>query len=173
VLLLSTCASVLPCLEGSASSVDLPHRVTVADGDKVNVSDPQQGEAVRLRLFGIDAPDEGQPYRQEAKDFLDNFVKDKTIAVRFRRGFFHESDGRSVASVVLPDGSTASRAIVMAGLAWVYEEDFQTDPDDEVDGKNELKALEAEARDAKRGLWADAHPVPPWLYRRLQSGAYP
>jgi hypothetical protein len=29
-----------------------------------------------------------------------------------------------------------------------------------------LAQLEAEARAAKRGLWADAHPVPPWEWRK-------
>ena len=36
-----------------------------------------------------------------------------------------------------------------------------------------LKQFEQEAKDAKKGLWADPNPVPPWLYRRLDSGAYP
>ena len=29
-----------------------------------------------------------------------------------------------------------------------------------------LAQLEAEARTAKRGLWADAHPIPPWAWRK-------
>ncbi|MGH9693874.1 MAG: thermonuclease family protein [Bryobacteraceae bacterium] len=30
----------------------------------------------------------------------------------------------------------------------------------------ELGKLEAEAREAKHGLWADPHPVPPWEWRK-------
>ena len=36
-----------------------------------------------------------------------------------------------------------------------------------------LKQLEQEAKAAKKGLWADPNPMHPWLYRRLEMGAYP
>ncbi len=32
----------------------------------------------------------------------------------------------------------------------------------------ELQGLESEARQAKRGLWVDHDPVPPWEYRALR-----
>jgi len=36
-----------------------------------------------------------------------------------------------------------------------------------------LEQSEQEAKEAKRGLWSDPDPIPPWLYRRLHSGTYP
>jgi endonuclease YncB( thermonuclease family) len=36
-----------------------------------------------------------------------------------------------------------------------------------------LKQFEQEAKETKKGLWTDPNPVPPWLYRRLETGAYP
>jgi micrococcal nuclease len=30
----------------------------------------------------------------------------------------------------------------------------------------ELEKEEKDARDAKKGLWADPHPVPPWEWRK-------
>jgi endonuclease YncB( thermonuclease family) len=33
-------------------------------------------------------------------------------------------------------------------------------------GNFELERLEKEARDAKKSLWADQHPAPPWEWRR-------
>ena len=33
-----------------------------------------------------------------------------------------------------------------------------------------LKALEKDARDAKKGLWADPAPIPPWVYRKARRG---
>jgi micrococcal nuclease len=32
-------------------------------------------------------------------------------------------------------------------------------------GDTELEKLEKVARDAKKGLWGDPHPVPPWEWR--------
>jgi len=34
----------------------------------------------------------------------------------------------------------------------------------------ELESLEKEAREAKKGLWADPQPFPPWVYRKSRQG---
>ena len=47
--------------------------------------------------------------------------------------------------------------LVKAGFAWWYQ---KYAPDDET-----LKQLEHEAREAKRGLWGDPNPIPPWQWR--------
>jgi micrococcal nuclease len=33
-----------------------------------------------------------------------------------------------------------------------------------------LEGLEQTAREAKRGLWADPAPLPPWVYRKVRRG---
>jgi micrococcal nuclease len=55
--------------------------------------------------------------------------------------------------------------LVKEGWCWWFRKFV---PKDEV-----LKRSEQEAKEAKKGLWADPNPVPPWLYRRLESGVYP
>jgi len=46
--------------------------------------------------------------------------------------------------------------MVRAGLAWAYAR-YLRDP--------RIAALEREARVARRGLWRDPNPTPPWSYR--------
>jgi hypothetical protein len=36
-----------------------------------------------------------------------------------------------------------------------------------------LERLEAEAREAKKGLWADPAPIPPWVYRKTRRDQAP
>ena len=72
----------------------------------------------------------------------------------------HTTDryGCLVGEVLLPDGRSLNQELVKAGMAWWYR---QYAPNDAT-----LAQLEAEARTAKRGLWADTHPVPPWEWRK-------
>jgi len=65
---------------------------------------------------------------------------------------------RVVGAVILPDGRNLNREILAAGLAWWYR---QYAPDDTV-----ARILESKARKDRRGLWAEADPVPPWEWRK-------
>jgi endonuclease YncB( thermonuclease family) len=49
--------------------------------------------------------------------------------------------------------------MVREGFAWRYVQ---------YDRAGEFTAAEADAREHKRGLWADPHPVPPWEFRRAK-----
>ena len=73
--------------------------------------------------------------------------------------------GRTVAKVVLPDGRSLNQELVRQGLAWWYR---QYAPHDQI-----LAGLEAEARAAKRGLWSERNPVPPWEWRGRPKGTLP
>jgi hypothetical protein len=68
--------------------------------------------------------------------------------------------GRVVAEIILPDGRNLNHEIVRAGFAWWYRAYARGDGD--------LERLEREARDARRGLWADSAPVPPWEWRKAR-----
>lgn len=130
--------------------------VGVTDGDTIKVL--HNGKAEKIRLHGIDCPEKAQPFGTKAKQFTSEMVFGKTVAVQVT-----DTDryGRTVADVILPDGRVLNRELVASGLAWWYRK-YSKD--------ESLGQLEGKARSAKRGLWADPNPMPPWCYRKLKKG---
>ena len=63
-----------------------------------------------------------------------------------------------MADVILSDGTNINHELVKEGSCWWYR---KYAPGDTV-----LEGLEKEAREAKKGLWADLYPVPPWEWRK-------
>jgi micrococcal nuclease len=148
VLLLVTAPSA-----GLAAAAQFTGQVVgIIDGDTIDVL--HNGQAERIRLNGIDCPEKKQPYGTKAKQFTSGLIFAKQVTVK---AFKKDRHGRTVADVLLPDGTNVSHELVKAGFAWWYK---QYSPHDET-----LAGLEAEAREQKRGLWADPHPLPPWEVR--------
>jgi hypothetical protein len=69
--------------------------------------------------------------------------------------------GRTVARMYI-DGKDVSLELGRAGLAWHFTR-YSSDP--------VLADAEREARAAKRGLWVQPNPVPPWEYRHPRPAA--
>jgi micrococcal nuclease len=109
---------------------------------------------VKIRLHGIDAPENGQDFGSRAKQATSELAFGKTVTILPR-----DTDryGRTVADVDLPDGRSLNHELVSQGMAWWYREYA---PDD-----RELARLEAGAKAARRGLWSVSGAVPPWDYR--------
>lgn len=128
--------------------------VAVHDGDTITVL--SAGRDIRVRLAGIDAPERGQPFRNASRNALEAQVAGREVRVveRGRDGY-----GRVLGRVYAgPVDVNAEQ--VRAGFAWVFRR-FEQDP--------ALLALEAEAKIARRGLWRDLKPVPPWVWRERQA----
>jgi endonuclease YncB( thermonuclease family) len=129
--------------------------IAVNDGDTITVLAGREQQ--RLRVAGIDCPELGQAFGQRARHLTSELSFGKRVMVSVRD---HDQYGRAVAAVTLPDGRNLNRELVAAGLAWWYRQ-YSSDP--------ALGSLEAEARAARRGLWRDAHPTPPWEWRRQHA----
>jgi endonuclease YncB( thermonuclease family) len=127
--------------------------VGISDGDTISVL--REGKAVKVRLYGIDAPEKAQAFGTKARQFTAALVFQKEVTV-----IIHATDryGRLVGDVLLPDGRSLSQELAKAGMAWWYKPYAAKD--------TTLAQLEAEAHAARRGLWADAHPLPPWEWRK-------
>src|SRR5215475_10706145 len=132
--------------------------VGISDGDTLKVL--REGKAVKVRLYGVDAPEKAQAFGSKAQQSTAALVFQKEVTVHI-----HTTDqyGRLVGDVLLPDGRSLNQELVKAGVAWWYR---PYAPNDIM-----LAQLEAEDRTAKRGLWADAHPVPPWQWRKGQRAS--
>jgi micrococcal nuclease len=129
--------------------------VAVTDGDTFEVL--HDGRAERIRIYGMDCPERGQPYGTAARKFTSSLVFGKTVTIETRTT---DRYGRTVATVLLPDGSDLGGKLVQAGFAWWYRKYAPADMT--------LERLESEAREARKGLWGDANPVPPWEWRRRE-----
>lgn len=159
-MLLRLCLALLlsPSL---ALSQDFTGRVVgVMDGDTIEVLHNKTPQ--RIRLYGIDCPEKAQAFGQRAKQATSSLVFSKTVTI--------ESHGRdkykrTLGDVFLSDGTHVNRELVAQGWCWHYQ---KYAPEDVI-----LAALEASARMAHRGLWADPHPVPPWEYRKARRNTSP
>lgn len=132
--------------------------VGVTDGDTLRVL--HDGREERIRLHGVDAPEKTQPYSTRAKQLVSSLAFGKVVQVQ---ALDTDRYGRTVARIVLEDGRDLGRELVREGLAWWYRQYAADDA--------ELGALEQDARAARRGLWADPSPQPPWEHRRQRKEA--
>jgi endonuclease YncB( thermonuclease family) len=152
-LFLSCFAIASPAVADFAGKV-----VGISDGDTMTVL--RDRTQVRIRLYGIDCPETGQDFGFRAKQFTADLAFGKVVTVVPRD---RDRYGRIVADVVLPDGRVLNDELVKAGLAWWYRHHAQN--------IGTLRQLEVEAREAKRGLWSQPNPVPPWEWRRTRREA--
>jgi endonuclease YncB( thermonuclease family) len=119
--------------------------INVIDGDTIIVSTPQEKKTVKLA--GIDAPDEGQPYYEKARERLAELIRGRVVELI--------DEGEN--SVTIPYGTfNVSEIILMEGYAWY-------------DGRSGLfknyENLEIVARSLGSGLWADRNSITPQEYR--------
>lgn len=129
--------------------------VKIADGDTVTIltSDYKQ---IKIRLYGIDAPEKKQAFGNVSKQALSGLIAGKEVEVedcgidRYRR----------VVGIIHHGGININEVMIEQGLAWVYPQYCK---------KPFCKTwyrLQGQARKEGLGLWKDAHPVAPWKWRK-------
>lgn len=127
--------------------------VAITDGDTLVVL--RENVNVKVRLAEIDAPEKSQPYGKRSRQSLAELVFGKEVYVR-EEG--RDRYGRTI-GYVIHEGVNANREQVFRGMAWVYDR-FAAD--------RTLYTVQAEAREALRGLWADPAATPPWAWRKAR-----
>jgi endonuclease YncB( thermonuclease family) len=84
--------------------------VFVLDGDTLEVLYNQHPE--HILLSGIDCPEKGQPYGHQAKQATSAMVFGKEVILQTHG---REKSGRTLADVLLPDGTHVSHILVKDG----------------------------------------------------------
>lgn len=123
----------------------------VIDGDSFYIK-LDNGRTVRVRISGIDSPEDDQLGGKESIAFLTELLKEQELLLSPDG---NDRLGRMVAKVHV-DHKDVAEEMIRSGHAWHYKK-YSKDPI--------LEKLEKEARDAKRGLWIESHPTPPWTHR--------
>ena len=126
--------------------------VRVADGDTFTLL--VDGQQQRVRLHGIDCPERGQPYSRVATQFTKDLLASGKVEVA---QMDTDQYGRIVGIVYINDTINLNERLLEAGLAWHYTAyDFSPD----------WMKLAADAKEAKRGLWAEKGAIAPWEWRK-------
>jgi endonuclease YncB( thermonuclease family) len=133
--------------------------IVVIDGDTVLFKpdhySPASRAFVKVRLADIDAPEKDQPYGDAATRALQALVLKQRVELETLATDVY---GRTVGRLML--GSVPVNAeLVRQGLAWSSSRD----------PLHAMRTLQHEAQDARRGLWQDAGPTPPWTWRRAHA----
>ena len=96
------------------SAADFSGRVVgVIDGDTLEVLHNRHPE--RIRLSGIDCPEKGQAFGKRAKQAASELVFGKEVTLQTHG---YDKYKRTLADVLLPDGTNANQELVKNGWCW-------------------------------------------------------
>jgi micrococcal nuclease len=123
-----------------------------ADGDTFTYF-VQPGDAPRrVRIKGFDAPERSQPFSKQATDKLRELTEGGANCDCQKLDRY----GRSVCTVRTLRGENVAAAMLRAGFGCI---DPRFEKESTAKDRDEGRAALAEARAARRGMWAQANPV--------------
>ena len=162
IVLLLSCTS-----PGQVSRSISGQVVDVYDGNTLTVMDADH-TAWKVKLAAIDAPELGQAFGKKAKKELTELVLDRQVTVTFDHteggdqivGTVKLESNREILVAIFP--ININQYLLSQGYAWY---DKSLDGKGTGDNRQLYLNLEADARQRKRGLWAEKNPVPPWEFR--------
>ena len=128
--------------------------VSVYDGDTITV---RTDETIKIRLYGIDAPELKQPFGQASKQAMSGLVFGKKVTVMPDK---KDRYGRTIARVEA-DGRDVSVQVVETGMAHWYEQYAKRD--------TEMQSAQTKAKSAKLGIWSVPDAIAPWEYRKQKK----
>lgn len=143
--------------------IQLPKALDIKISDGDTVSFRSQGQNIRIRLAGIDAPESQQAFGRESAANLRNCLHSGNQI----QAIYHKKDqyGRLIGKVLV-DGRDCNLYQVQTGYAWWYA-DFASEqtPSD----RSIYKNAQDTAQSRRLGLWSSGNAIPPWQWRKLNK----
>lgn len=135
--------------------------IKVSDGDTISVkklkNNVLDGDLIKVRLYGVDAPEKDQDFGYESKKALMNYVSNKTIEIDIKS---KDRYGRSV-GILYVDGRNINEELLRDGYVWYYEQ---------YDKNNERsRLLQENAMKNKLGLFSKKGYIEPWKFRKAKK----
>ncbi len=136
----------------------------ISDGDTFTVETGFKDQ-LRIRVYGIDAPETDQAHGPEATRKLQSIMP---VGSKVRLRIIDiDRYGRAVALVKLPSGAIVEEVMLLTGSAWVYTKYCK------IPECNAWRDIEERAMLEEKGLWADIDPLEPWEWRYNQRNKEP
>jgi endonuclease YncB( thermonuclease family) len=125
----------------------------VIDGDTLEVK--LSSGPIRVRLYGVDAPERRQSFGKESTAVLEELVGGKAVEIA------PESQDRysRIVGVVYVGKQSINGEMIERGAAWAYRRYMHKSDAD-------YCRFEISARKSKRGLWKASEARAPWEFRR-------
>jgi len=125
--------------------------IKVQDGDTVSILTGKK-EKIKIRLYGIDAPETGQDFNQKSKKYLSDLVAGKDVTI-VNMG---KDQYNRVLGVVYVGKLNVNEEMLRSGLAWRYK--YSND--------SRYLELQEEAERKQLNIWSMKNPVDPWQWRK-------
>lgn len=133
----------------------------VHDGDTITVG------TTKVRLDSIDAPELAQTFGAQSQTQLSALVLGKTVKVAYATT---DRYGRVVGSVFTSGCKYINLEQVTTGAAWYYRT-YQCEIS--AAARYQFDQAEVAAQSSRKGLWSEASPTAPWVYRNGTSPDVP
>lgn len=128
--------------------------IKISDGDTITIL--QNKTQIKVRLYGIDAPELKQPYGQKSKQFLASLIAGQVVEIEPKG----KDRYKRTLGTIYYKGQDINAQMVIDGYAWAYDK-FSKD----------YVAFQQNAQLLKKGLWIDKDVVRPSDFRKLKKSS--
>ena len=140
--------------------------LSIPDANVIRVN-LEYGEIIHVGFYGIALPEKDQPFGREAIQRVTILTYGKVVELGFADTKIEDpalnAELYGLSFALVREGDIiVNEELIRSGMAWV-------DPACFMPFCEEWKLLEYEAREARRGLWMDPDPIPPWEWRHYFS----